>query len=69
MTGLQRLMRVGKRHQHLAPVFKVNMILVAEVLDPMDPADNPAAVCRRDPKMFGADANGAGAGRHRRPPE
>ena len=65
MAGLKRPMRIGKCHQHLAPVFKVNMILVAEMLDPMHPADNPAAVCRSDLKVLGADANRVGADRHR----
>ena len=57
LVGMQRLMRVGKRHQHLASIFEVHMILIAEVFDAMDAADDAAAICRRDLQVLGADAD------------
>ncbi|GCC48315.1 hypothetical protein chiPu_0032414, partial [Chiloscyllium punctatum] len=35
LAGLQRLMRIRQRHQRLALIVQMNMILLAEVLDPM----------------------------------
>jgi len=64
LVGLQRLMRVGKRHQHLASIFEVHMILIAEVFDATHAADDAAAVGRRDLQVLGSDADRVGAGRH-----
>ena len=62
LGGLKRLMRIGQRYQHLAAIFQVHMILVAEMLDAMHAADDAASVGRGDPQVLGADADGVGAG-------
>ncbi len=59
-------MGIRESHEHLAPVFEMNMILVAEVLDAAYATDNSATVCCLYPQMLGADADGVGSGGHRR---
>ena len=58
-------MRIGERDQHFAPIFEMHVILVAEVLDAVHPADDAAAVRLRNLQVLGADADRVGAGRHR----
>ena len=63
LAGFQRLMRIGKRHQHPASIFEMNVILVAEVLDAMNAADDLSPIRLSDLKMFGTDTDGFGPGR------
>src|SRR5215471_4335907 len=65
LAGTKRLMRIRKRHQRLALVVQVNMILLTEVLDAVHAADHPATIARRKLQMFGADADGLRSLRHR----
>ena len=58
LTGGKRLMRVGKRNQGLAPIFEIDVILIAEVLDAVHAADDAASVPRLDLQVFSADSNG-----------
>ena len=61
LAGFQRLMWIGKGHQHPTSVFEVNMIPVAEVLDAVHPADQTAAVCLCYPQVLGPDADRFGS--------
>src|SRR5262249_4201505 len=58
LTDLERLARVRKRHQRLALIVQVYVILLAQALDPMHAADQPPPIARGDLQMLGADANG-----------
>ena len=44
LAGGERLMRIGQHHERLAPILKVNVVLIAEVFDAVDAADDAAAV-------------------------
>src|SRR5579859_850397 len=63
LSGLQRLVRVGKRHQRLALIVQMYVILFAEVLDPVHAADQPPAIARGDLQVFGANADRLRSGR------
>ena len=65
LAGGERLMRIGQRHERLAPILEVDVVLIAEVFDAMDAADDAAAVSRLDQQVLGADADGLGPGRRR----
>ncbi len=65
LAGFQRLMRIGKGHQRLAPVFEVDVIAIAEVLDAVHAANQTAAICFGYPQMLGADTDRFGPGWHR----
>jgi hypothetical protein len=57
LTGLQRLMRIRKRHQCRTLIVQMNMILLAKVLDAVDTADHHPAIARADPQVLGADSH------------
>ena len=46
LTGLKCRTWIGQRHQHLALIVQVDVILLAEVLDPAHTADQRPAIAR-----------------------
>src|SRR6185437_4944124 len=63
LSGLQRLAWISKRHQGLALIVQVNVILLAEVLYLMHAADQPPTIARCDLQVFGPDADRLRSGR------
>jgi hypothetical protein len=64
LTGTKRLMGIRQRHQCLALVVQVNVILLAKVLDAVDAADHPPTIARGDLEMLGADPDSLRSMRH-----
>src|SRR6516162_927872 len=66
LAGLQRLMGIRQRDHGPASVLEMDVILLAQMLDPVHAPNQRAAAAGGDLQMFGADADGLGAwrGRH-----
>src|SRR5688572_28608380 len=63
-ANVERRFRVDQRHQAVLAHLDMQMILVAEMLDPADAADG-AAIGAGQPDVFRARAERDGAGRDR----
>ena len=59
---LQRLVWIGQRDHGQPPVFEMDVILLAQMLDPVHAADQRTAVAGHDLHMLGADADALGPG-------
>lgn len=57
LTGAKRPVRIRKRHQGLTLIVKVNVVLLAEVLDAVHAANHPPTIARSNLEMLGADAD------------
>src|ERR1700677_4438823 len=65
LSSLQRRMWIGQSHQCAIAILQVNVILIAEMLDPAHPPGKLTAVGLGDLQVLGAYAEGFGPRRHR----
>src|SRR5580700_1062961 len=56
LTGFERLMRIGQRHQHVVAILQVNVILITEMFNAVDAPGKLSATGLGDLQVFGADA-------------
>src|ERR1700756_4733807 len=66
---LERLRRIRQGHQRVLGKPEVNVVLVAEMLDPMHPRHRSRTAERRYPDMLGPQADGSRLRRHLRAAE
>src|SRR5436309_4612571 len=61
---LERLDRVGQRHERMGGEFEVNVVLIAQMFNPMHLRARSRTVRCRDPDMLGPQAHGSYLRRH-----